>query len=722
MSELSLSPILTSAGLAAVAAAHGQGLQAKITHIALGDGGYAVRDASNAPLAAAQARTAMQSEQVRVTVYAGAIPGPQQIVVEARIDAGKPNFWVKEVGFFLEDGTLFAIWSSDSLNLGFRGDLVPWVFRFALAWTQLPENAVTVEFSGDAGYSDLWGRLSNHITSKDPHPTQIEPAFRTDCEPCLLEFAEPGENLPAPFVFSRGGKSAPYIDALGNRRWTEPDDQADDYDPVTLEYRGKRIDAYTTTTYLTRQMWSGATPGIIGEGGVLPTGWHLSNTGDIQTEIVGIGYDKGFKYLDIRFFGTPNTPVFRLANPNVAKSAQGEKWTCQIKAKAIAGSFNNIDKIGIGIVEAVGPHVGTYGYMQKELAENFQQIFATRTIVETDPSLFCWFAVFVPSNNPIDITLRLAEPQVEKSVFPGRFVGADTGGASVVLPADVLTIGPIERSEPALVPNGDFASDLSLWSQSSENHWVWQTGKAYHAPTSDYRPFWINPLTKGKRYRVTFDLEVFSGSVRLFIADDPTAYAESISWNYIANGTYSFDFTAKFSGFGFSRNATSSEFTVDNVKITELIPFEVWDSDADGHTILLDSENPLAGQYAGVTSVFELSDGTTNNLYRMYQAPNSGALTVLPRANGADVSATYKEGAGLAELISVTQFNEDTLRLTKTGSTNPSTSKPTTMPAGLCQMRFGYNTYLLGWPLILKRFAVYNRYLPEADLNAMVQK
>lgn len=170
MSDLTLSPVLTSAGLAAVAAAHGQGMQVKITHVAVGNGGFDVRDGDDYPLPDALAKTELDAEQVRVNVYAGAVTGPQQIVVEARIDAGAPNFWVKEVGFFLEDGTLFAVWSSATLNLGFRGDLVPWIFRFVLSWTQLPADAVTVIFNGDAAYADMLDRLMSHIVDLEAHP------------------------------------------------------------------------------------------------------------------------------------------------------------------------------------------------------------------------------------------------------------------------------------------------------------------------------------------------------------------------------------------------------------------------------------------------------------------------------------------------------------------------------------------------------------------------
>ncbi|OSQ45533.1 hypothetical protein [Thalassospira sp. MCCC 1A01428] len=548
-----------------------------------------------------------------------------------------------------------------------------------------------------------------------------EPAWRSETEPALFDLAVPGQPLGAPFVFSRGGKSAPYIDALGHRAWTGPDGPADEYDPATLSYQGKQVYGAATTTYLTRQMWSGAVPGVVGEGGVLPTGWSLSNVGDVQTEIVGTGYDKGFKYLDIRFFGTPSTTIFRLANPFIYGANQGETWISQFKIKAIAGSFTNISTVGGGVVEAIGAHVGTYGYMQKELSTEFEHVVASRTIVEANPSLFFWLSLYVPEMLPIDLTLRITEPQVEKSSFPGRFVGADTDGASAALAADVLTIGPIEAG---VIFEQDFTASISGFYPKNDcvisqdaTHGLVVSSPTVGAVISgvDVPEAW-----QGKRFRLLFHADngyprsfyfIGAGGVSLGLSQINPGYAGDITIPY---GTVALHLRA-------DSVPSNTDVYWGDLKLTELIPFEGWDSDAEGHTILLDTENPLAGQYGGVTSVFEINDGTTNNIYRMYQSPNSGALTVLPHANGGQTSA-YSGGTGVTNVLSIFEFNTDTLRLNKTDATNINTATPEKMPAGLCQMRFGHNSYLYGWPLILKRFAVYNRYLPDADLNAMVTK
>lgn len=124
MSEISLDPILTDAGLAALQNSDATGIAAKITHIALGDVGAT-------PIPSVQA---LQNERLRVACFSGGVTGNRQITLTANVAAGTPEFFVKEIGFFLEDGTLFAFWSHPEQALGYRSQTTPWFFKFVLSW------------------------------------------------------------------------------------------------------------------------------------------------------------------------------------------------------------------------------------------------------------------------------------------------------------------------------------------------------------------------------------------------------------------------------------------------------------------------------------------------------------------------------------------------------------------------------------------------------------
>lgn len=135
--SLSLVPEITTAGLQAVWNATRTGMQAEITHIALGDASYTP----------SKAQTALQSERRRVPVAGGSLAGPQQIHVTG-LEAGSLSYWVREVGFFLGDGTLLAVWSSPAGPLAYKAAGVDLVVAFDLSLSALPANAITVSTTG----------------------------------------------------------------------------------------------------------------------------------------------------------------------------------------------------------------------------------------------------------------------------------------------------------------------------------------------------------------------------------------------------------------------------------------------------------------------------------------------------------------------------------------------------------------------------------------------
>jgi len=171
MSELDLLPVFTSAGLTAIQAAHQQGMAVKVTHIALGDSGVAVRDGDGLPTVAARAMVALGNERVRVAVTAGGDDSPTSVTMLAEVPADEPEFWVKEVGFITDAGVLLAVWSSASTNLGWRGAVTPWIFRFVLAWTDLPPNAITIDYNGSAALN-AWSLDQARLKAKVRHTVE----------------------------------------------------------------------------------------------------------------------------------------------------------------------------------------------------------------------------------------------------------------------------------------------------------------------------------------------------------------------------------------------------------------------------------------------------------------------------------------------------------------------------------------------------------------------
>lgn len=135
--SVSLKPVITIAGLEAVLNATNDGLQARITHVALGDAGWTPDNTA----------IRMNHEKNRVPVANGTRVNPTQIHITA-VEDGSTQYWVREIGFFLDDGTLLAIWSDPDVELAWKAEGVDLLLAFDMVLTALPPDSVTIESSG----------------------------------------------------------------------------------------------------------------------------------------------------------------------------------------------------------------------------------------------------------------------------------------------------------------------------------------------------------------------------------------------------------------------------------------------------------------------------------------------------------------------------------------------------------------------------------------------
>ncbi len=136
---MNLTPIITSAGLSAVLNQTNDGLSAKIVSIALGDAAWEPDNTA----------TALQNEITRVPVTGSTRVNPTQIHVTA-IESGEVDYWVREIGFILDDGTLLAVWSQPDSDraLAYKAASVDLLLGFDLLLSALPADSVIVEDTG----------------------------------------------------------------------------------------------------------------------------------------------------------------------------------------------------------------------------------------------------------------------------------------------------------------------------------------------------------------------------------------------------------------------------------------------------------------------------------------------------------------------------------------------------------------------------------------------
>lgn len=129
--------IITQAGLNKAIDADQNGVSIKVTHIAAGTSGYMP----------SVSKVSLASEAVRIPVSGGKNVSNTQIHLTGLFDTGE--FSCRELGFFLEDGTLFAIWSHPTNVLFYKTELNTVVQSFDLVLSAVPPGSITVDTTGD---------------------------------------------------------------------------------------------------------------------------------------------------------------------------------------------------------------------------------------------------------------------------------------------------------------------------------------------------------------------------------------------------------------------------------------------------------------------------------------------------------------------------------------------------------------------------------------------
>ena len=144
-----LQPVITKAGLAAILTATKTGLAAEISHIALGSQAYTP---------SADQKT-LRNEVARFPISSGEKLSGTLLHLTAVAD-GATAYWVKEVGIFLKDGTLLAVWSHLTEALAYKAANIDLLLAYDLSLAALPADSVTIVSSAAGLNLTLAGPLA----------------------------------------------------------------------------------------------------------------------------------------------------------------------------------------------------------------------------------------------------------------------------------------------------------------------------------------------------------------------------------------------------------------------------------------------------------------------------------------------------------------------------------------------------------------------------------
>jgi len=181
MSSTALLPTITKAGMTALFNATLTGLQAELSHVALGTASWTPDDTA----------TALQAEVSRVPVAGGRLIDWNQIQVTA-LDDSDVLFECYEVGFYLDSGELFAIWSDPTLHpdtakpglLAVKTHGINLVMTFDLILQGIPPDSITLVLPEQDITVDMSDELAKFaIADIDGMKRMIEMARRC-CAAC----------------------------------------------------------------------------------------------------------------------------------------------------------------------------------------------------------------------------------------------------------------------------------------------------------------------------------------------------------------------------------------------------------------------------------------------------------------------------------------------------------------------------------------------------------
>jgi hypothetical protein len=240
-------------------------------------------------------------------------------------------------------------------------------------------------------------------------------------------------------TFTRAS-NATFFDANGTLQTAANDTPRFDHDPATGASRGLLIEE-SRTNGLRNSQAGGA---IVGAPGTLPTNWGtvgITGGADVSREIVATGTEAGMSYVDLRLYGTASTSMFVGFDTTTGiVAADGQTWTGSVYVKLVAGSMANIGSVRVQVrandVSGSVLQSGSTTFTPSASLARYSHtlVFNNASIARARSGL-----AFFDASGAIDITLRIAAPQLEQGAFPTSYIPTTTAAATRAADSAVVT-------------------------------------------------------------------------------------------------------------------------------------------------------------------------------------------------------------------------------------------------------------------------------------------
>ncbi len=387
-----------------------------------------------------------------------------------------------------------------------------------------------------------------------------------------------------------------------------------------IGYTGARVTSYGTAPYAVAGLWvepartnscrngdcAGSTNGIIGSGGVLPTGFSIEAAGGLTTEVIGSGTANGISYFDLIVSGTLTGNYDFLFGVTTSNSANvGNTWIQSVWMQIVAGDLTNISSVNIKIDErdVAGALLQSNVASCAVGSATLTRFFTDYTFQNTG-ALRATPGMRIIATGTINITLRIAGIQFERAKNNITNGTAQAGSANTITLTAANTI-----SSTAIVAGYKVCITGGTGAGQTRDVLTWNSGTKVITTSSN----WTTNPDATSTYSVYANTQSYGG---------PSSYLPT------RHGSA-------------SENRAADVITVAN--------FATWCPTQTEGTLFIDFEmGPFYDFTATVSQrVIALHDGSTNNSIRCYiQAPNSqlaGAQVFV----GGTGQATFNSGVPL---------------------------------------------------------------------------
>lgn len=264
---------------------------------------------------------------------------------------------------------------------------------------------------------------------------------------CQFDKAETPEDMASLFkslgiTFDRGAEAtsiATYINKLGQLKPVPANLARPYYDQNTGDSLGLPVEKGRTNEIRNNTM-QGAAVGVIGSGGAMPTNWIEQNKTNITTEVVSIGSEKGYDYIDIKFTASAASSSYRLnfEGYNVITVSQNDIITLSAFFKIIDNT-NPVNGVYLNVAERdSGQSQGTVhsgsNFISKLNEFDINRESETFTISDSD-AFYSSPYLSIDFSSGDDITLRVYLPQLEEGASATSPIR--TSGSAVTRNAEV---------------------------------------------------------------------------------------------------------------------------------------------------------------------------------------------------------------------------------------------------------------------------------------------